>query len=295
MNAVSELHRKKKSTYKQKDSLNWRVGSLKSLPNILSVSRFALAVSLFFFEPFSAMFIAIYAVAVLTDAVDGTLARQLDAQTKIGDGLDTFADFALVGIVLIRIAPSMSLDALPIVIIISIFALKGFALLVPYIKFKQVISLTTYFGKLLAVMGFMFPLLYWSVKYAFPQLYGRGITENTLIIFMGTIGILIMLEELLIHLVSPVPRPNARGFLFDRINHHLKVGEVMATYKQIQDYVKEIYGYTPRTTWIAHMKEICGLNPKMAATRRSPIKRVNPCPPDRQDDLRKAFIYFKML
>jgi CDP-diacylglycerol--glycerol-3-phosphate 3-phosphatidyltransferase len=189
---------------------------MKWLPNALSISRFILALSLFLFEPFSVMFIAVYVVAVLTDAMDGLLARRLGAQTKLGDGLDTFADFALVGITLIRIVPVMNFDGLSIAIIISIFALKGLALIVSYVKFKQVISLTTYFSKLLAVVAFMFPFLYWLVKYTFPQLYAHGITENILVVFLGGIGILIMLEELLIHLVSSAPNPNAKGFLFDR-------------------------------------------------------------------------------
>lgn len=69
----------------------------------------------------------------------------------------------------------------------------------------------------------------------------------------------------------------------------------MATYKEIQEYVKGKHGYLPRGTWIAHMKEICGLNPKMAATRRSPNKRVNPCPQEKQGDLREAFLHFKLI
>ena len=69
----------------------------------------------------------------------------------------------------------------------------------------------------------------------------------------------------------------------------------MATYNQIKDYVKAQYGYTPRSTWIAHAKEIYGLNPKMAATRRSSNERVNPCPQDKQDDLRKAFEHFEII
>lgn len=69
----------------------------------------------------------------------------------------------------------------------------------------------------------------------------------------------------------------------------------MATYKEIQDYVKEHYGYMPRATWIAHAKELYGLNPKPAATRRSLDKRVNPCPPDRQEDLKNAFLHFKLI
>ena len=34
----------------------------------------------------------------------------------------------------------------------------------------------------------------------------------------------------------------------------------MATYKEIQAYVKEKYGFQPKTCWIAHMKEVCGIS-----------------------------------
>ncbi|MCL2611122.1 MAG: hypothetical protein FWE02_05535 [Defluviitaleaceae bacterium] len=52
----------------------------------------------------------------------------------------------------------------------------------------------------------------------------------------------------------------------------------MATYKQIQNYIKETHGYIPKSYWIAHMKEIYSLNPQ-----------------EKQEDLRKAFIHFKMI
>lgn len=29
----------------------------------------------------------------------------------------------------------------------------------------------------------------------------------------------------------------------------------MATYKQIQEYIKQKHGYIPKSCWIAHMKE----------------------------------------
>ena len=34
----------------------------------------------------------------------------------------------------------------------------------------------------------------------------------------------------------------------------------MATYKQIQDWVKDNHGFVPKTCWIAHVKETCGLD-----------------------------------
>lgn len=69
----------------------------------------------------------------------------------------------------------------------------------------------------------------------------------------------------------------------------------MATYKQIQEYIKNTNGYTPKTCWIAHMKEICGLNPKVSPNRYSLESRTHTCPSEKQDDLRNAFIYFKMI
>ena len=63
----------------------------------------------------------------------------------------------------------------------------------------------------------------------------------------------------------------------------------MATYRDIQDYIVEKYGYEPKSCWIAHAKELFGLNPKMAANRYSASKRANPCPPNKQDDLRRVY------
>lgn len=47
----------------------------------------------------------------------------------------------------------------------------------------------------------------------------------------------------------------------------------MATYKEIQGYVKETYGFSPKTCWIAHMKEVCGIPVKNAPNRISPSQR----------------------
>ena len=52
----------------------------------------------------------------------------------------------------------------------------------------------------------------------------------------------------------------------------------MATYKDIQNYIKEKYGRTVKTCWIAHMKELYGLNPAIAQNRLSENARTNPCP-----------------
>lgn len=65
-------------------------------------------------------------------------------------------------------------------------------------------------------------------------------------------------------------------------------------YKRIQLYVKSKYGYVPHTCWIAHCKEIYGLNVRVAPNRKSSV-RTNPCPLEKQKDILDAFIHFKML
>jgi hypothetical protein len=52
----------------------------------------------------------------------------------------------------------------------------------------------------------------------------------------------------------------------------------MATYEAIQDDVKKRHGRTVKTCWIAHVKELNGLNPRLAPNRRSKAKREVPCP-----------------
>ena len=69
----------------------------------------------------------------------------------------------------------------------------------------------------------------------------------------------------------------------------------MATYKEIQDYVKSTYGFLPKTCWIAHIKELCGVPVKVAYNRHSPDKREKPCPPEKIEPIQAAFRHFKMI
>ena len=63
----------------------------------------------------------------------------------------------------------------------------------------------------------------------------------------------------------------------------------MATYREIQEYVKEKHTCCIKSCWIAHMKEICGLNPQQSPNRLSPDKRKYPCPVDKQPLIKDAF------
>lgn len=67
----------------------------------------------------------------------------------------------------------------------------------------------------------------------------------------------------------------------------------MATYKEIQDYVDQKYGFEPKTCWIAHVKELSGLPVRKAWNREG--ERNNPCPPGKVERIKEAFRYFGMI
>ncbi|MBQ0084075.1 MAG: hypothetical protein KBS52_04845 [Clostridiales bacterium] len=69
----------------------------------------------------------------------------------------------------------------------------------------------------------------------------------------------------------------------------------MATYKKIQEYIRNTYGYSVKPCWIADMKEKCGLPRRNAYNRYDPTKRVCPCPENKEDAIKSAFTHFNML
>ena len=69
----------------------------------------------------------------------------------------------------------------------------------------------------------------------------------------------------------------------------------MATYRQIQDWVKAKHGFVPKTCWIAHCKELAGL-PVREAPNRSGEEREEPCPREAKcDAIMAAFRHFGMV
>jgi hypothetical protein len=68
----------------------------------------------------------------------------------------------------------------------------------------------------------------------------------------------------------------------------------MATYKQITCWIKSNYGWTSKTCWIAHCKELVGL-PVVRAPNRRGVERVVPCPTEKRDAIFAAFKHFQMI
>jgi hypothetical protein len=69
----------------------------------------------------------------------------------------------------------------------------------------------------------------------------------------------------------------------------------MATYAQIQEYVRQRHGCTVKTCWIAHVKELNGLQPRLAHNRASLHARQEPCPPSKRPLIEEAMYHFGMI
>jgi len=69
----------------------------------------------------------------------------------------------------------------------------------------------------------------------------------------------------------------------------------MASYKDIQNYVKKKSGSTPKTCWIADVKTHCGIEVKKAWNRKDPLRRKFTCPANKFEVIKAAFLYFGLI
>lgn len=69
----------------------------------------------------------------------------------------------------------------------------------------------------------------------------------------------------------------------------------MATYREIQTYVRQQSQFVPQTCWIAHVMADEGITTRVAGNRIDPSARAKPCPPNRRPAILAALRYFKMV
>lgn len=66
----------------------------------------------------------------------------------------------------------------------------------------------------------------------------------------------------------------------------------MATYREIQNYVKTHYNCAVKTCWIAHVKELNGMQLRVAHNRVSTQERQFPCPNEKRVMIEQALKNF---
>ncbi|MCL1863791.1 MAG: CDP-alcohol phosphatidyltransferase family protein [Defluviitaleaceae bacterium] len=187
---------------------------IKYVPNTLSIMRMVLASSLlvlWFLLPagfvLSPLFLTIYIFAGITDMVDGPIARKFNVASPLGANLDGVADYFFVVISIFLIVPELVYRGLSpmivTVIVASIIILKGFGMLVGYMRYGQLMMMHTYASKTGAMLAFLLPLF----------LYLTGFNENLIVSVFGVYVFFFLLEELCIIAMLPEPRRDISGIM----------------------------------------------------------------------------------
>jgi phosphatidylglycerophosphate synthase len=169
---------------------------LKRLPNLISLLRIVV-----FVPAMAAMalatssrtwFLALFGAALVTDALDGFLARRLGAESDLGRRLDSFADYVLLLIGIAGFAilwPALTLRELPWIV----SGLAAFFVVLVYgcAKFGHPLGYHTLTSKILE-FGLALSLV--------PLLVGWSVTPFHVMVLLQIISVI---EQLLIAVLMP--------------------------------------------------------------------------------------------
>ncbi|MBQ8227450.1 MAG: CDP-alcohol phosphatidyltransferase family protein [Clostridia bacterium] len=130
----------------------------KHLANIISLSRVAGAIFLFFCKDITSVFLSVYILCGFTDLIDGPIARKTKSSSTLGASLDTIGD-VLTYLALTKVLIFKKLVPLWIFIwILSAGILFGICAIVTKARFKKVFLPHTYLGKIFGGSVFVLPL-----------------------------------------------------------------------------------------------------------------------------------------
>ena len=133
---------------------------MKQLPNIISILRIPLSIAMLVVPPFSVLFWIFYLCSGLTDILDGLLARKLHQESPFGSKLDSIADFAFVGCLIIFAIQNMKIP-LWLWLCASLIALLRFAGYgIGFYKYHDFTALHTWANKLTGILIFTAPILF---------------------------------------------------------------------------------------------------------------------------------------
>lgn len=173
---------------------------MKNVPNILTCSRIILALILFlFFHEMSAGFIVIFSIAMLTDLVDGQLARKLGACSKTGAMLDSIADFAL-DLNLIKLVFAANIMSKKMTFwLISALCIGLVSPIINFIKHKKIFFIHSIPCKICMWILFGVPF---SIYLGFGKEY---------VIFTLAAVTYAMVELVIVSIILNTPNPNAKS------------------------------------------------------------------------------------
>ena len=146
---------------------NFTLSQLKTIPNMLSISRLvlipAMLIPCFFISDESqarSIFLIMFIIIGVTDKLDGTLARYLNQTSHLGAKLDTMADmifYPLIAIWIYRFTPEVVKGWWILIIILA--ALFFIKMILGKIKFGEIPVFHTIGGKTFAASLYFFMII----------------------------------------------------------------------------------------------------------------------------------------
>lgn len=132
---------------------------LVSPANVLTSMRIALSGILLLLEPLGTAFYCVYALAGLTDMLDGPLARKTGTESRIGEVLDSAADLVFAAVACVKLLP-VYWAQIPAWLLISaafVFYLKVKNAIACFAMHKKLITMHTLLNRAAGILLFAFP------------------------------------------------------------------------------------------------------------------------------------------
>lgn len=128
------------------------------MANAITGIRLACALLLMFCPTFSGQFYLLYLVGGVSDVLDGWIARRRKTETKNGARLDTAADLALFGVVLVKMWRAVTIPLWLEIWILCIAALKCCNLVSGFLRYRRFVTEHTVLNKICGGFLFVIPL-----------------------------------------------------------------------------------------------------------------------------------------
>ncbi len=163
---------------------------MKSIANDISIARIILVLLLVFTKPLSTAFYIVYLMCGISDMLDGYIARKTNTTSKLGEKLDSIADFIMIAVLIIRLYPIVQIPNAILSWIVIIAIIRILSVIIVFIKFKTFGMLHTYGNKITGLMLFLYPIVF-------------GLNKSVVVMYtLCIISCFTAVEELFINLLS---------------------------------------------------------------------------------------------
>lgn len=148
-----------------------KVNHVLTAANGITLLRIAGTVGLIFPTALSPLFLGLYTLTGLTDALDGWVARKTGTAGDFGARLDSIADLIFCAVMIIRLFPVLS-EKLSVQIwyaVAAIVLVRLGAYCTAAIKYRRFVALHTWLNKLTGAAVFLLPYILitsWGVRYS---------------------------------------------------------------------------------------------------------------------------------